>query len=49
MAGMAGSGGGLVANSRPVRPARPHMPSAAELAAHAAFLLQLSDPLWLTN
>jgi DNA polymerase III subunit epsilon len=38
---------GLTAESRPVRPPRPHMPSAAELAAHAAFLVQLSDPLWL--
>jgi DNA polymerase III subunit epsilon len=38
---------GLTADSRPVRPPRPHVPSAAELAAHAAFLLQLSDPLWL--
>ncbi len=38
---------GLTVDSRPVRPPRPHMPSAAELAAHAAFLLQLSDPLWL--
>jgi DNA polymerase-3 subunit epsilon len=46
---MAGSGGGLVANSRLVRPPRPHMPSAAELAAHAAFLTQLSEPLWLSG
>ena len=38
---------GLTVDNRPVRPPRPHMPSAAELAAHAAFLLQLSDPLWL--
>jgi DNA polymerase-3 subunit epsilon len=30
-----------------VRAARPHVPSAAELAAHAAFLAKLSDPLWL--
>jgi len=30
-----------------VRAARPHVPSAAELAAHAAFLKKLSDPLWL--
>jgi len=30
-----------------VRAARPHVPSAAELAAHAAFLGKLSDPLWL--
>ena len=30
-----------------IRPARPHAPSAAELAAHVAFLAKLSDPLWL--
>ena len=31
----------------PVRPPRPHAPSAAELAAHVAFLAQISEPLWL--
>ena len=30
-----------------IRAARPHVPSAAELAAHVAFLAKLSDPLWL--
>ena len=30
-----------------IRAARPHLPSAAELAAHAAFLGKLSEPLWL--
>jgi DNA polymerase-3 subunit epsilon len=30
-----------------VRPPRPHVASAAELAAHAEFLKKLSDPLWL--
>ena len=30
-----------------VRPARPHVASAAEVAAHAEFLKKLSDPLWL--
>ena len=30
-----------------IRAARPHVPSAAELAAHAAFLKKLSEPLWL--
>jgi DNA polymerase-3 subunit epsilon len=30
-----------------VRAARPHLPNPAELAAHAAFLAKLSDPLWL--
>ncbi len=29
------------------RPARPHAPSAQELAAHAAFLEQLTAPIWL--
>ena len=29
-----------------VRAARPHVPSAAELVAHAAFLGKLVDPLW---
>jgi len=37
----------LVVANLPVRPARPHAPSEAELAAHAAFLKQISDPLWL--
>ena len=37
----------LVVSNRPVRPPRPHEPSAAELAAHVAFLAQISDPLWL--
>ena len=30
-----------------IRAARPHVASAAELAAHTAFLAKLSDPLWL--
>jgi DNA polymerase-3 subunit epsilon len=30
-----------------IRPARPHAPSPEELAAHLAFLGQLSSPLWL--
>jgi DNA polymerase-3 subunit epsilon len=29
-----------------VRPPRPHEPSDAELAAHAAFLLTIKDPIW---
>ena len=37
----------LVAANLPVRPPRPHAPSDEELAAHAAFLKQISDPLWL--
>lgn len=31
---------------RPFRPARPHAASAAELAAHAAFLQGIKAPLW---
>ncbi|MEM7024837.1 MAG: DNA polymerase III subunit epsilon [Pseudomonadota bacterium] len=31
---------------RIARPARPHAPSAAELAAHEAFLSQLKNPIW---
>ena len=38
---------GLVDQSRPIRPARPHAASPAELAAHAEFLKKISDPLWL--
>jgi DNA polymerase-3 subunit epsilon len=47
MAGVAASGG-LSAGNRPVRPPRLHAPSAAELAAHAEFLKQITDPVWLT-
>jgi DNA polymerase-3 subunit epsilon len=46
MTGVAVSGLAVVAN-RPVRPARPHAASAAELAAHAEFLKKISDPIWL--
>jgi DNA polymerase-3 subunit epsilon len=31
---------------RPIRPARPHAPSDAEIAAHAAFLEKLASPIW---
>lgn len=31
---------------RPLRPARPHAPTADEEAAHAALLAKLSDPIW---
>jgi DNA polymerase III subunit epsilon len=31
---------------RPVRPPRPHAASAEELAAHAALLATISNPLW---
>jgi DNA polymerase-3 subunit epsilon len=40
-AGMALAAGAVI------RAARPHIASAAELAAHATFLAKLSDPLWL--
>ncbi len=36
----------MAAPTGPFRPARPHAASAAELAAHAAFLEKLKDPLW---
>jgi DNA polymerase-3 subunit epsilon len=40
----------LTRGSAPVeriaRPARPHLPSPAELAAHAAFLEKIADPIW---
>ena len=38
---------GRNAAARPVRPPRPHAPSEAELAAHAAFVAKLEDPVWL--
>src|SRR5262249_23801269 len=41
--------GMLAATGLPVRPPRPHAASAAELAAHAEFLKQLSEPLWLAG
>ena len=37
----------VVAANVTVRPARPHAPSAAELAAHAEFLTKLKDAIWL--
>jgi DNA polymerase-3 subunit epsilon len=39
--------GVLVVSNLPVRPARPHEPTALELAAHAEFLKQISNPMWL--
>ena len=32
---------------KPVRPIRPHAPTADETAAHDAFLAKLKDPIWL--
>ena len=34
-------------DKKPVRPIRPHAPSAEEQAAHDAFLTKLNDPIWL--
>lgn len=39
--------GPLHTEARPVRPARPHAPSAEELAAHQALVGRLADALWL--
>jgi DNA polymerase-3 subunit epsilon len=36
-----------VVRHRELRAPRPHAPSAEELAAHAAFLEQLTNPIWL--
>jgi DNA polymerase-3 subunit epsilon len=45
---LVGLGAGmLTASNLPVRPARPHAANAAELAAHAAFLAQITEPMWL--
>ena len=43
----AAASGLVIPVGRPVRPPRLHMPSAAELAAHAEFLKQITAPLWL--
>jgi DNA polymerase-3 subunit epsilon len=37
----------IVAAPVAVRPPRPHAPSPEELAAHAAFVASLTDPLWV--
>lgn len=45
---LAAAGSGAVTMAAlPVRPARPHAASAAELATHAAFLKTLKDAIWL--
>jgi DNA polymerase-3 subunit epsilon len=41
------SGDGLTPAPGAVRPARPHAPSEAELAAHEAFVATIKDALWL--
>jgi DNA polymerase III subunit epsilon len=38
----------LAVAGRILRPARPHAATAEELAAHAAFIAKLKDPVWLT-
>ncbi len=40
---------GAVAIDRPIRPARPHAASLEELAAHAAMLQLLKQPIWLAT
>ncbi len=37
-----------VAITRVARPARPHAPTEAELAAHAALMARLKNPVWLS-
>ncbi|MCZ6603811.1 MAG: DNA polymerase III subunit epsilon [Alphaproteobacteria bacterium] len=39
-------GGAADGADRPVRPARPHAPSEAELAAHEKLIDSLAEPLW---
>jgi DNA polymerase-3 subunit epsilon len=40
---------GAIAVARPTRPARPHEASVEELAAHAAMLQLLKQPIWLAE
>ena len=37
----------IIVRQRTLRPARPHAPSPEELAAHRAFLEQITRPIWL--
>ena len=47
-AAAAAAAGPVVSDAaRAVRPPRPHAPTDDELAAHAAFVARLSDPVWL--
>jgi DNA polymerase III subunit epsilon len=48
LAVVSGAGDTVSAIERPARPPRPHAPAASELAAHAALLLKIRNPLWLT-
>ncbi|WP_395613907.1 DNA polymerase III subunit epsilon [Allosphingosinicella sp.] len=45
-ADMAAAEAVLTATPLVVRPARPHAPSEAELARHAAFVAKIKDPVW---
>lgn len=36
-----------ISETRKARPPRPHAPSAAELAAHSAFIAGLKNPIWI--
>jgi DNA polymerase III subunit epsilon len=38
--------GALATIERPARPPRPHAPSTEELAAHAALLAKIKEPIW---
>lgn len=44
--GPSAPGATVAAPTRPARPARPHAPTPEELAAHAALLAQIKDPIW---
>src|SRR5690606_39128020 len=43
-----GAAGSTLVLERPHRPPRPHQPSPEELAAHAALLRDLKEPIWLS-
>jgi DNA polymerase III subunit epsilon len=43
------TGAAVAAIDRPHRDPRPHAPSEDELAAHAAMLARLKQPIWLSN
>lgn len=45
-AAAAGRGVAVARSERAPRPSRPHAPSAAETAAHRAFVARLTDPVW---
>jgi DNA polymerase-3 subunit epsilon len=45
--GLAAAADAVVEVVRQIRAARPHAPTPDELAAHAAFIAKLNDPVWL--